>query len=40
MAKKIQLGYKEIEDRLQSLKRTSLWADSIGYQLLYAFWQE
>ncbi len=37
MAKKIQLGYKEIEDRLQSLKRTSLWADDIGYQLLYAF---
>ena len=37
MAKKIQLGYKEIEDRLQSLKRTSLPADSIGYQLLYAF---
>ncbi len=37
MAKKIQLGYKEIEDRLQLLKRTSLPADSIGYQLLYAF---
>ncbi|MBQ6768103.1 MAG: class I SAM-dependent DNA methyltransferase [Prevotella sp.] len=37
MAKKILLGYKEIEDRLQSLKRTSLWADDIGYQLLYAF---
>ena len=37
MARKIQLGYKEIEDRLQSLKRTSLPADSIGYQLLYAF---
>ena len=37
MAKKIQLGYKEIEDRLQSLKRTSLWADDIGYQLLHAF---
>ncbi|MBP1540680.1 MAG: class I SAM-dependent DNA methyltransferase [Prevotella sp.] len=37
MAKKIQLGYKEIEDRLQSLKRTSLPADEIGYQLLYAF---
>lgn len=37
MAKKIQLGYKEIENRLQSLKRTSLWADDIGYQLLYAF---
>ena len=37
MAKKIQLGYKEIEDRLQSLKRTSLSADEVGYQLLYAF---
>lgn len=37
MAKKIQLGYKEIEDRLQSLKRTSLSVDEVGYQLLYAF---
>ena len=37
MAKKIQLGYKEIENRLQQLKRTSLSAGDIGYQLLYAF---
>ena len=37
MAKKAQLGYKEIEERLQSLKNNSLFADNIGYQLLYAF---
>jgi len=37
MAKKAQLGYKKIEERLQSLKNNSLFADNIGYQLLYAF---
>ena len=37
MAKKVQLGYKEIEERLRSLKSTTLFADDIGYQLLYAF---
>lgn len=37
MAKKVQLGYKEIEDRLQKLKTHSLLPDDIGYELLYAF---
>ena len=37
MAKKAQLGYKEIEERLQTLKTNSLFADDIGYHLLYAF---
>ena len=37
MAKKNQLGYKEIEERLLLLNNKSLSADEIGYQLLYAF---
>ncbi len=37
MAKKNQLGYKEIEERLLLLNNESLSADEIGYQLLYAF---
>ena len=37
MAKKNQLGYKEIEERLLLLNNKSLPADEIGYQLLYAF---
>ena len=37
MAKKVQLGYKEIEERLKELKSTTLFADDIGYKLLYAF---
>ncbi len=37
MAKKAQLGYKEIEERLTALRDGSLQADSVGYQLLYAF---
>ena len=37
MAKKNQLGYKEIEERLLLLNHKSLSADEIGYQLLYAF---
>ena len=37
MAKKAQLGYKEIEERLQTLKSNTLFADDIGFQLLYAF---
>lgn len=37
MAKKNQLGYKEIEERLQLLNNKTLFADEIGYQLLYAF---
>lgn len=37
MAKKNQLGYKEIEERLLLLNDKSLPANEIGYQLLYAF---
>ena len=37
MAKKMHLGYREIEERLQSLKSETFWAYDIGYQLLYAF---
>lgn len=37
MAKKVQLSYKEIEGRLQSLKTGIVSADEIGYHLLYAF---
>ena len=37
MAKKRQLGYREIEERLHALKTESFWACDIGYQILYAF---
>ncbi len=37
MAKKTQLSYKEIEERLRQLKEHTLPADEIGYSLLYAF---
>ena len=37
MAKKIQLSYKEIEDRLSSLKHESVSAEEIGYRILSAF---
>ncbi len=37
MAKKTQLSYKEIEERLRQLKENTLPADEIGYSLLYAF---
>lgn len=37
MAKKIQLSYKEIEERLRILKDTPVAVSEIGYQLLYAF---
>lgn len=37
MAKKAQLGYKGIEERLLLLNNRSLTVDEIGYQLLYAF---
>ncbi len=37
MAKKIQLSYKEIEERLKNLKYNPCTADEIGYRLLYAF---
>lgn len=37
MAKKFQLGYKEIEERLQILKTESVVAEEVGYRLLFAF---
>jgi type II restriction/modification system DNA methylase subunit YeeA len=37
MAKKLQLGYREIEERLYAFNSSSFWACDIGYQLLYAF---
>lgn len=37
MAKKIQLSYKEIEDRLSSLKHEPVSAEEIGYRILSAF---
>ena len=37
MAKKIQLSYKEIEDRLRVMKDKSFAPEEIGFRLLYAF---
>lgn len=37
MAKKIQLSYKEIEQRLRLFKDTTIPAGEIGFSLLYAF---
>ena len=37
MAKKNQLGFKEIEERLYTLRNHHTSADEVGYQLLYAF---
>ncbi len=37
MAKKQQLGYKEIEERLKALKETQVPANEVGYQILYSF---
>lgn len=37
MAKKLQLSYKEIEERLKTLKDNPCSADEVGYRLLYAF---
>ena len=37
MAKKQQLGYKEIEERLRILKDNHLSAEEIGYHILYSF---
>ena len=37
MAKKVQLGYKDIEKRLQAIKPAVSEADEVGYRLLYAF---
>ena len=37
MAKKLQLSYKEIETRLQSLKSENVPASEVGYEILMAF---
>ncbi len=37
MAKKLQLSYKEIETRLQSLKSKNVPATEVGYEILMAF---
>ena len=37
MAKKTQLTYKEIEDRLRCLKDSNVSKDEIGYKILYGF---
>lgn len=37
MAKKIQLSYKEIEQRLRLFKDTTIPTGEIGFSLLYAF---
>lgn len=37
MAKKIQLSYKEIEERLRRLKDNPVVAEEVGYSILYAF---
>lgn len=37
MTKKQQLGYKEIEERLKTLKDSYVTAGEIGYHILYSF---
>ena len=37
MAKKQQLGYKEIEERLRIIKDNYVPAEEIGYHILYSF---
>lgn len=37
MAKKLQLGYKDIEERLKAFKKKVPSADEVGYRILYAF---
>jgi type II restriction/modification system DNA methylase subunit YeeA len=37
MAKKLQLGYREIEERLEAFRRNSIPASEVGYKLLYSF---
>lgn len=37
MAKKLQLGYKDIEERLKVFKGNTISANEIGYRILYAF---
>ncbi len=40
MAKKIQLGYKDIELRLAALKTREVKPADVGYEILMAFRQE
>ena len=37
MAKKTQLGYREIEERLMAFRDYDIPADEVGYELLYSF---
>ena len=37
MAKKLQLGYREIEERLEAFQGNSIPASEVGYKLLYSF---
>ena len=37
MAKKLQLGYREIEERLEAFRGNSIPASEVGYKLLYSF---
>ena len=37
MAKKEQLGYKEIEERLKMIRDNQIPAEEIGYHILYSF---
>ncbi len=37
MAKKLQLGYREIEERLEAFRRNNIPASEVGYKLLYSF---
>ena len=37
MAKKLQLGYREIEERLEAFRNGRIPAAEVGYRLLYSF---
>ena len=37
MAKKTQLGYREIEERLMAFRNGDMPAHEVGYRLLYSF---
>ena len=37
MAKKLQLGYREIEERLEAFRSNNIPASEVGYKLLYSF---
>lgn len=39
MAKKQQLGYKEIEERLRIIKDNHVPAEEIGYHITILFWK-